>query len=181
VSVYLKNFLRFWLLVAVQALLLNKIHLRWWSNPLGFPVFVPLLYPLAVLLLPFETPPVAAMLFGFFLGLVMDAATDTGGMHAAACVLVAYLRPVVLAALLPKHLAEYAGQSPNVRTMGWPPFFTYAAVMIVVHHALFFVLEIWNLQAPGYLALKIVASAVTTLLLILLTVLLTLRTAPVRD
>lgn len=180
-SVYLKNFLRFWALIAVQVLLLNKIILRWWSQPGGFPVFVPLLYPLAMLLLPFNTPVVAAMIFGFVLGVVMDAFTNTGGMHAAACVLLAYLRPNVLAALLPRHVGEYGEQDPSVRTMGWAPFFSYAGFLLLVHHALFFVLEVWSLRNPGYLALKILASAVTSLLLVGVYALLFTRGARVRE
>jgi hypothetical protein len=180
-SVYLKNFLRCCILILVQALLLNKVTLRWWSQPGGFPVFVPLLYPLALLLLPFNTPVVAAMSVGFLLGLAVDSFTDTGGMHAAACVLTAYLRPNVLATLLPRHVSEYGEQDPSVKNMGWAPFFTYAAFLLLVHHALFFVLEVWSLRAPGYLALKIFASAVTSLLLVGVYALLFTRGARLRE
>ena len=80
-SIYLKNFLRFWLLVAIQALLLNKLTLRWWTEPAGFPIFIPQIYPLFILLLPFETPVWLLLFLGMGMGLTMDTFMNTAGMH----------------------------------------------------------------------------------------------------
>jgi rod shape-determining protein MreD len=161
--------------VALQVLLLNKIHLRWWTTPNGFPIFVPYLYPLFLLLLPFELSVVAMLILGFVLGLTIDMFMNTTGMHAAACVLMAYLRTNALSALLPKHLSEYAHQSPSVKTMGWVPFLTYCAFLLVIHHALYFTLELWNFTNPGIILLKILASALTSMLMILVFTLLFTR------
>jgi len=51
-NVYIKNILRFCIIVLLQVLILNKITLRWWSDPGGFPVFIPFIYPLFLLLMP---------------------------------------------------------------------------------------------------------------------------------
>lgn len=174
-SIYLRNFLRFCLLVLLQVLLLNKIPLRWWSQPSGFPVFIPLVYPLFILLLPFETPVVLLMLLAFAMGLTIDTFSNTAGMHAAACVLMAYLRTNVLNALLPKHLSEYPNQSPGVKNMGWMPFLTYALFLVLVHHVFFFTVELWSLSKVGYLLIKILASSLTTMLFILVYLLLFTR------
>ncbi len=165
-SIQLRNFLRFWLIIAVQVLL-NKITLRWWSEPAGFPVFVPLLYPLFILLLPFETPVALALIIGAVTGLTVDSLMNTGGMHAMATILIAYLRPNVLVALLPRALEDYPGQSPNVKNMGWPAFLTYAAFLIVLHHAVFFAVEMWSFSNFLILLLKIVASALTSMLFVI--------------
>ncbi len=165
-SIQLKNFLRFWLLVLLQVLLLNRITLLWWTDPAGFPVFIPYIYPLFILLLPFETPVWLLLILGAAMGLTVDTFMDTGGMHAFAAVLIAYLRTNVLTALLPKNLVEYVNQSPNVKNMGWIPFLTYAAFLIVINHFTFFVLEHWSFANIGYLLLKVLASAVTSLLFV---------------
>ena len=165
-SIQLRNFLRFWLIIAVQ-ILLNKITLRWWSEPAGFPVFIPLIYPLFILLLPFETPVWLMLIIGLFTGLTVDTLMNTGGMHAAAAVFMAYLRPNVLTALLPRSLTDYPGQSPNVKNMGWPPFLTYAAFLIVLHHAVYFTVELWTFSNFLMLLLKIAASAVTSMLFVI--------------
>ncbi|MBS1588072.1 MAG: rod shape-determining protein MreD [Bacteroidetes bacterium] len=166
-SDYLKNFLRFCIIILIQVLVLNKITLRWWSQPAGFPVFIPYIYPLFILLLPFETPVWLLLLCGFATGLTMDTFMNTAGIHACATVLIAYLRTNVLSALLPKHLSEYPNQSPGVKNMGWVPFLTYCAFLILIHHSIFFTVELWNFSNIGYLLLKIIASTATSLLFIL--------------
>jgi hypothetical protein len=51
--------------------------------------------------------------------------------------------------------------------MNWTPFLTYAAFLIVIHHTAYFVIELWSMENVGYLILKIIASTITTLLLII--------------
>ena len=85
-NVYLKNILRFCIIILLQVLILNKITLRWWSEPSGFPVFIPYVYPLFILLLPFETPVWALLIMGFILGTTVDSFMNTAGMHAFATV-----------------------------------------------------------------------------------------------
>ena len=165
-SVYLKNFLRFCFIVLMQVLILNKITLRWWSQPAGFPVFIPYVYPLFILLLPFETPVWLLMMLGLATGLTIDSCMNTAGMHACATVFIAYLRTNVLNALLPKNLSDYATQSPSVKNMGWVPFLVYSSFLIVLHHAVYFSVELWSISNIGYLLLKIVASSVTSVLFI---------------
>lgn len=168
----IKYLVQFALIVLVQVLLLNNITLNWWSQPGGFPVFTPYIYPLFILLLPFETPVWLLLVIGFFTGLSIDNFMNTPGMHACATVLIAYLRTNVLLALLPKQMKEYHQLSPSVKTMGWAPFLTYSAFLIFIHHTAFFIVELWSLSNIGYLLLKIFASGVTTMLLIIVYLLL---------
>ena len=179
-SVYLKNFLRFCVILLIQVLILNKITLRWWAQPVGFPVFIPYIYPLFILLLPFESTVWLLLLVGFVTGLTMDTFANTAGMHACATVLIAYLRTNVLNALLPKNLSEYPNQSPGVKNMGWVPFLVYSAFLILIHHAVFFSVELWSLSNVGYLLLKIVASSATSILFIVAYVLLFTRQTSLR-
>lgn len=162
-----KRFFRFCIILLIQTQILDKIVLRWWTQPTGFPVFVPFLYPLFLLLLPLQTPVWLLLLVGFGTGLTVDVFNNTAGMHAFACVLIAYLRTNVLNALLPKNLSEYGSQSPGVKNMGWMPFLTYSAFLILIHHIAFFTIEMWSLHNIGYLLLKILASAVTSMLFII--------------
>ncbi len=177
----LKNFFRFCIVILIQVLILNKITLRWWSQPTGFPVFIPYIYPLFILLLPFETPVWALLLTGFALGLTMDVFMNTAGMHACATVLIAYLRTNVLNALLPKNLSEYPNQSPGVKNIGWMPFLVYSSFLIVLHHAVFFSIELWSFSNFGYLLLKILASSITSLLFVIAYLLLFTRQTALRS
>ncbi len=174
-NVYLKNILRFCIIMLLQVLILNKINLRWWSEPAGFPIFIPYIYPLFILLLPFETPVWALLILGFISGITIDTFMNTAGMHACAAVLMAYLRTNVLNALLPRNLSEYVNQQPSIRTMGWMPFLVYSAFLIIIHHLIFFSVELWSFSSIGILLLKVAASAITSMLFILVYLLLFTR------
>jgi len=174
-NVYIKNILRFCIIVLLQVLILNKITLRWWSDPGGFPVFIPFIYPLFLLLMPFETPVWLLLIAGFILGTTVDSFGNTAGMHACATVLIAYLRTNVLSALLPRNLSEYEGLQPSIKNMGWMPFLVYSAFLLILHHLLFFSVELWNLSNLGHLLLKTIASAATSMLFIIVYLLLFTR------
>jgi hypothetical protein len=174
-NVYLKNILRFCIIMLLQVLILNKITLRWWSEPPGFPIFIPYVYPLFILLLPFETPVWALLVLGFLTGLTIDTFMNTAGMHAMAIILIAYLRTNVLSALLPRNLVEYAGQHPSIKSMGWMPFLVYSVFLIVLHHLVFFTVELWNFSNFSFLLLKVAAASVTSMLFIIVYILLFTR------
>lgn len=166
-NVYIKNLIRFCIIMIIQILVFRDEAVQWWAEPNGFPIFKPIIYPLFILLLPFETPVWALILLGFVSGIVVDASMNTAGMHAFATVLIAYFRTNVLNALLPKNLGEYGNQSPSVKNMGWLPYIVYAAFLIVFHHATFFVFELWNVGNISYLLLKILVTTITSLLFVL--------------
>lgn len=165
-SYYLKFPIQFILLLFFQVLVLNNIPIEWWSQPSSFPVFTPYIYPLFLLLLPFETPIPLLILIALIGGGIVDAFMNTPGMHAFALVLIAYIRTNVFVALLPKNLKEYYGTYPSVKTMGWPTFLAYSFFLILIHHTVFIVIELWSFNM-AYLLLKILASVLSTMLLII--------------
>ena len=87
-----KYIVRFILLIFVQVFVLDRIHLH--------QMITPYLYFLFIIWLPFKMPRMALMLVAFFVGLTMDSFRQHPGFHAAACVLIAYIKPF-LANLLP--------------------------------------------------------------------------------
>lgn len=169
---YVKYIVQFVSLLLFQVLILNNALLNWWILPSSFPVFIPYIYPLFLLLLPFETPLWVLLLVGFVCGSIVDIFMNTPGMHAFALVLVAYLRTNVLMALLPKNMKEYQQLAPSVKTMGWQSFMAYASFLILIHHTTFFIIELWSLSNISYLVLKIFASTLTTIVLIIVYLLL---------
>jgi len=177
---YIKNIVRFFVLVLVQVFILNKITLHWFTEPAGS-LFIPFIYPIFVLLLPFETPVWALLLSGFFMGLTVDAFMTTAGMHACATVLMAYLRTNVLNALMPRNLSEYSNQQPSVKNMGWSPFLVYSGFLLLIHHLTYFTLESWSLSSFSSLLLKICASFITSMLFIIVYVLLFTRQSASRN
>ena len=100
---------------------------------------------------------------------------NTAGMHAAAAVLIAYLRTNVLVALLPRNLSDYDNQHPSIKTMGWMPFLVYSLFLFIIHDFIYFTIELWNISNIGFLLLKVTASTITSMLFIIVYLLLFTR------
>ena len=75
------NTARFILLVIIQVLLLNQINLFGYINPY--------LYILFIIIYPFSANKSLLIFLSFLLGLFVDFFSDSGGIHAAASVLLA--------------------------------------------------------------------------------------------
>ncbi len=157
-SEFFKNILRFILLIFLQVFILNHI--------LIYDFVTPSLYLLFILLLPFTMPRWAVMLCSFLLGLCLDIFMNTQGMHAAACVLIGYLRPALMNILTPQKGFDTLRITPSVSTMGWAPFLIYAAVLTFIHHIVFFTLEVFDFHDFFYISSKILLSTILTLVMI---------------
>ncbi len=167
-SSLVKNIIRFCLLIFVQVFVLNQVP------PLHHLV-TPYIYYLFILWLPFKMGRRTVMLLALALGFSLDCFTKTYGLHAAPCVLIAYLRPFLINLLISQEGAESNYNEPSVKSMGFAPYFTYVAILTLLHHSLLFFLE--ALQTGGYLyfILKTLLSVAISLLLILITELLFVR------
>ncbi len=154
-----KNIFRLIIFIVVQVYLLNKIpHLHRFV--------VPYLYFLFVLWLPFSVSRLGLLLIGFVTGLILDYFTNTPGLHAAACVLVAYARPFIITILTPKDTSDFNYREPSPKGMGWAPYTVYVFVLTIMHHTYLTLLQ-W-LQFGTFLdfLIKIVATTGISLLLI---------------
>ena len=81
----LQQFIRFLLLTAIQVVILNNVQLGTFINPF--------LYVLFLLTLPVNMPRLALLPIAMVTGLVIDMFQNTPGMHASACLVMAYMRP----------------------------------------------------------------------------------------
>ena len=125
------NILRFIVLMAVQILIFSNIKFSPFINPY--------VYPLFLLLLPFETPRWLLLILGFATGLTLDFFLGSLGMHAAACLLLAFVRPLLISVITPKG-AEFELE-PNIYLQGVAWFSIYCGVATLIHHAFYFIIE----------------------------------------
>lgn len=159
-SELLKNIIRFILLILLQVFVLNKIMLHGYVTPY--------IYLLFVLLLPFTIPRWALMVCAVLLGLCLDLFMNTAGMHALACLTVAYFRPFVINILAPHDGFETQKVTPSIVSMGWAPFMTYATILVIIHHLVYFILEVFSFQNVLFLLFRILLSALVSLVLVLI-------------
>ena len=160
------NILRFIFLVFIQVFLLKNITLYSFSTPY--------LYILFILLLPFETPNLLLFPLAFILGLTIDAFYDTPGLHAASCVLLAFVRVLFISITVQKDGFDNEPE-PTLSMMGFRWFLTYATTLTLFHHFFLFNLEVFRFSEIQYTLTRIVLSSIFTVFLMLISGLLFYR------
>ncbi len=156
-----QNIIRFISLVLIQVLILNNINFLGYVNPY--------IYILFVLLYPIQNNRLLFIFLSFLLGLCVDIFLDSGGVHAAACVTIAYLRPVFLKfafGMTYEHQTVKIGHSEIGQRI------TYISTLTLLHHLLLFTLEVFN-SGKILLILKktLFSSIFTVILCVLITIL----------
>lgn len=152
------NILRFFLLLFAQVLIFSNLNFSSFINPYIFPLFI--------LLLPFDTPRWVLMLLGFFSGLALDMFLGSMGMHAAAGLLIGYLRPFLISIITPKG-TEFE-ISPNVYAQGLTWFAIYMGVATTLYLGFYFVVEAATFYNIFFLMLKTILSVVMSVTFMLI-------------
>jgi len=167
-SSLVKNIIRFILFILVQVFVLNQIP------PLHH-LINPYIYFLFIFWLPFKTGRKTLMLLALATGLSLDYFTKTPGLHAAPCVLIAYLRPFIINILITQEGAEANYEEPSIKSMGFASYFMYVSILTFLHHVFLFLLEALQFAGLWYFTGKTLLSLAISLLLILITELLFVR------
>ncbi len=167
-SSLLKNIIRFALFILIQVYILHKI-------PSLHRFITPYLYFLYILWLPFRMSRFSLMGIAFLFGLTLDLFLHTPGLHAAPCVLIAYIRPFLINILISQEGADQNYASPSIVSMGWAPYATYAVVLTLLHNGYLIFLEWMDTGSFLFFLGKVTATTGVSLLLILVTELLVFR------
>ena len=160
-SVVVKNIIRILIILFFQVFIVTRI-------PPLHQFIVPYFYFVLILWLPFKTTRINLLVLGFLIGMAVDWFFKTPGLHAAASLLIAYLRPFVINLLLPKEATEWGTEEPNNKTMGSGPYAVYIIILTVLHHAYLIFLEWLQFGSFFYFIAKLFATALVSLLLILI-------------
>jgi rod shape-determining protein MreD len=152
------NFFRFVLLLLAQILIFSNVNFSPFINPYVFPLFI--------LLLPFQTPRWLLMIIGFASGLTLDYFLGSIGMHAAACLLIGYLRPFLINVITPKG-TEFE-ISPNVFSQGVTWFIVYLGISMLTYLGFYFLVEAATFLNLFLLFIKIVVSVLMSVVFMLI-------------
>lgn len=161
-SSLLKNIIRFVLFILVQAFILNKV-------PALHHFVKPWLYFLFILWLPFNTPRLGLLAIAFIFGLTMDYFMSTPGLHAAPCVLIAYLRPFVLNLLVPQEKTEFSYAEPSIKSLGFTPYLVYILLLTLIHNAYLIFIEWMQFGDFLYFIGKVGGTTLVSVILIFIT------------
>ncbi|MGY5851610.1 rod shape-determining protein MreD [Salegentibacter sp. F14] len=151
------NTARFVGLILLQVLILNNINFMGYINPY--------LYVLFILLYPFNSNQSIFLILSFLLGLGIDIFEDSGGIHAAACLIAAFVRPNLL-----RFSFGVSYDHQNIRLSATPfgARLSYILLMILIHHFVLFSLEMFSLSHIILILKKTLFSSIFTVILVIL-------------
>jgi len=156
-SALLYNIARFILLILAQVAIFNKFNFLGYINPYPYILFI-LLYPV-------NSNKNGLLLASFLLGITMDMFSNSGGVHAAACVTLAYLRPSFFKFSFG---LSYEYQTIKINDRLTPERFSFLLITVTTHHLILFLLEIFRFSFFWNILLRTILSTIFTLLLCIL-------------
>lgn len=155
------NIVRFVLLLLVQVVICNHINFFGYINPYIYIIFI--------FLFPIREERLILLLVSFLLGMLVDMFSDSGGVHAAAAVSLAYARPILLKSSFGM---LYEHQSIKFSSTDIGSLISYISLGTVIHHLILFSLEIFNISNIILILKKTLFSSIFTIILSVLIIIL---------
>lgn len=153
-STLLVNILRFILLLAVQIIIFNNMNFLGYISP--FP------YLLFIILYPVNANKSVLLIASFLLGLTMDMFSNSGGIHATACLVLAFLRPYIFKFAFG---LSYEYQTIKLNDVITPERFSFILLSVVIHHFTLFLLEAFQFNFFLDILLRTLLSTVFTIII----------------
>lgn len=160
-SIITTNSIRFVVLLFTQVIICNHINFLGYINPYIYIIFI--------LLFPVKNNRLVFLLIAFMLGMLLDMFSDSGGVHAAAAVLLAYVRPVLLKSSFGMLYEHQAVKFSHLELGSLIP---YVSIATIIHHIVLFSLEIFNTSQILLILQKTLFSSIFTIILSLLLIIL---------
>lgn len=151
------NTVRFIVLVFFQVTVFNNMQFFGYITPYPYILFI-LLYPI-------NTNRHLFLIFSFLLGLILDVFNNSGGVHTTACITLAFFREQLL-----KMSFGYSYEYHMMRITDKfsSELVTYVITSVIIHHSILISLEVFNFDFILEILLRIITSALFTILLIFL-------------
>ena len=153
----LKYGLMFFVLIIIQVPVLKQIQLGGYLNPF--------IYILFVMLLPLDMPRYLLLILAFITGLTVDVFSNSTGIHAAATVFIAYIKPSVIRYI--SNREEDRNLYPGLKQNKFIWFLSYTVIMVFFHHFILFFLEYFTFSHFFHTLLKFILSSVLSVFVII--------------
>jgi len=153
-SLLFVNIFRFLLLLAVQIVIFNNMNFLGYISP--FP------YMLFIILYPVNSNKFGLLLASFFLGFTMDIFSNSGGVHTAACLILAYYRPYIFKFSFG---LSYEYQTIKLNDVLTPERFSFILFSVILHHFILFVLEAFKISFFWDILIRTLLSTVFTIII----------------
>ena len=156
-SIITGHSIRFILLVLFQVILFNHINFLGYINPYVYIIFI--------LFFPIKNNRILFIFLSFLIGLTVDMFSDSGGIHAAASVFIAYARPVFLKFAFG---TMYEHNNVKFNNTEFGARLVYISLLTLLHLTILFSLEIFSFSRILIVFQKTLFSGIFTILMITL-------------
>lgn len=154
---FMQRFSMFTILVIIQVLILNHVHIMGYATPSLFIYYI--------LVLNSDASRISVLLQAFLIGLIVDIFGNTPGLNAAAITLMALVRPPLLRARTSRNLSE--DYEPGIRMLGFSSFLRYASYETFVFVFAQQTLVSFSLFQGKEFILRIITNTIMTVLFIM--------------
>jgi hypothetical protein len=129
-------------------------------NFLGY--ISPFPYILFIILYPVNSNKYGLLLASFFLGLTIDVFINSGGIHTAACIILAYYRPYLFKFSFG---LSYEYQTIKLNDVLTPERFSFILFSVLLHHFILFAFEAFKFSFILDVLIRTLLSTVFTIIL----------------
>ncbi len=143
-------------LVLLQVLVMNYINFMGYINPIIYCVFI--------LLFPLSKKKTTIYILAFGMGLLIDIFSNTGGMHAAATLAMAYAKVPILNFIQGREDYDYVLFRFN--SLPWIKLLTYVVILCFIHQFIFYYLDYFSVTEMINILKKTVLSSLLSGLVI---------------
>jgi hypothetical protein len=148
------NIFRFLLLLAVQIIVFNNMNFLGYISPYPYILFI-ILYPV-------NGNKFGLLFASFFLGIIMDMFSNSGGIHTTACLILAYYRPYLFRFSFG---LSYEYQTVKLNDVLTPERFSFILLSVVIHHFVLFILEAFNISFILDILIRTLFSTIFTIII----------------
>lgn len=151
---YVSAAIQFMLLLLVQVVVCNQLNIFNFINPM--------IYILFLYWYPVKQNRAVLLILSFLFGLSIDWFSDTLAMHTSAMLTIAYLRPAIMRFCFGVNFEFQSFKLNNATRIQQLTFF---ALLIGIHHTVFFTLEAFSFSNTLLILKKIVSTGLATFVL----------------
>ncbi len=125
----------------------------------------PMIYIAFIILLPMRSNQLTMLMWGTAIGVLFDLVTGMSGINSISTIFVSYLRIWILSLALGKDMV-LLGISPLPRAVGVGKFARYAFIMVYLHSALLFTVEMLRFDNLSFLFQRILYSGAVSFIFV---------------
>lgn len=159
----ISNLWRTVVFITLQVLVFMSIKISFGS----FDYIHIIVYPIIIILFPLNVPRPFLIFLSFLIGMTVDVFYNSIGVHASACVFIAYIRNYVL-----KYLEPHGGYSidisPSSHNLGFQWFLPYSCFMLFVFLLFYFSVEAFSFVYIFEIIMNTISSFIFSILFVLI-------------